>query len=82
MLTQWSLFEARTTTHLDEYAPVITGRTEPDPRGEAWQEMYHYFAEKMGEVLVRKSRSFEDVSRRGGIGTGPVAKPPPQNFDI
>ena len=60
VLTQWSLFEARTTTHLDEHAPVTTGRTELDPRGEAWQEMYHYFAEKMGEALVRKSHRFAD----------------------
>lgn len=50
-LTRWAMFEARTTVHVDEYAPVIPGRPKPDPKGRDWHSMYGYFAGMMERVF-------------------------------
>jgi arylsulfatase A-like enzyme len=50
-LMRWALFDARTVAHLDEHAPVVAGRPDPDPRGKEWQSMYDYFAGKMEEAF-------------------------------
>lgn len=50
-LARWALFDARTVAHLDEHAPVVSGRPKPDPRGKEWQSMYGYFAGMMERVF-------------------------------
>jgi len=58
-LAEWVLFESRTPTNLDEYAPTIKGKNVPNFDDGHREEMIEYFRKNMqsaGEIVFKKNK--------------------------